>query len=175
MKSLNNLFTQFGTKKSFKKGEHLFKQGDLADHIFYINTGLLKAYYLTDDGKEFVKSFLREGNIIGSLRSTTDNTASYFSTICLEDTQVISMPFEKIHSIAKDSLEVSTALIESLISLSVKKEKREYEFLCLSAQHRYELLKKEDGEILDRVSQNDIAKYLGITGVALSRIRKILS
>ena len=63
-------------------------------------------------------------------------------------------------------------MINSLISLAIKKERREYEFLCLSAPERFALLKQRDPELVAKLTQNDIARYLGITPVALSRIKQ---
>jgi len=68
--------------------------------------------------------------------------------------------------------EASGLVISSLIELAIKKERREYEFLCLSAPQRFALLKQRSPELVSRLTQNDIARYLGITPVALSRIKQ---
>ena len=54
----------------------------------------------------------------------------------------------------------------------MKKEIREYELLCLSAEDRYKRLLKHTPDILKLVTQNEIARYLGITPVGLSRIKR---
>ncbi len=172
MSILNEIFMKIGKTVPFKKNDHVFKQGDMDSNIYFIKEGLLKAYYLTNDGKEFVKSFLDAGDLIGSLRATSTSTPSYFSVLCLEDCEMLCVSFEDLLKESKQNLEASSMLIENLIALSLKKEKREYEFLCLSVQERYEILLKERPEIIDRISLNDTAKYLGITAIALSRIRK---
>jgi CRP-like cAMP-binding protein len=169
-----NIFMENGQPLIFKKGEHLFVQGDTDSNIYFIKKGLLKAYYLTSDGKEFVKSFLIENELIGSLRAATTQTPCNFSVVCLEDCEVVAIPFKDLYDNSKTNISVAASMIDSLIQLANKKEKREYEFLCLSAQERYELLEKERPEILDRIPLNEIAKYLGITAIALSRIRKRL-
>ena len=163
-----------GQELNFKKGDHLFVQGDTDSNIYFIKKGLLKAYYLTSDGKEFVKSFLIENELIGSLRAASTQTPCNFSVICLEDCTVTTIPFAQLLEASKTDLNVATTMIDSLIMLANKKEKREYEFLCLSAQERYQLLEQERPEILDRIPLNEVAKYLGITAIALSRIRKRL-
>ncbi len=43
------------------------------------------------------------------------------------------------------------------------------EFLTLPAQARYRVLLEQSPELPERVKQKDIARYLGITPVALSR------
>ena len=54
----------------------------------------------------------------------------------------------------------------------MKKERREREFLTESAEERYRMLLERSPALFDKVTQKDIARYLGITPVALSRIRK---
>lgn len=54
----------------------------------------------------------------------------------------------------------------------MKKERREYELLCLSAEDRYRALMENTPQLADMVTQNEIALYLGVTPVGLSRIKK---
>ena len=56
--------------------------------------------------------------------------------------------------------------------ISQKKEQREYEFLNFSAEERYQKFAAENAQLIDHLTQNDVARYLGITPVALSRIKK---
>jgi len=72
---------------------------------------------------------------------------------------------------AEEDTMMANTFMKLLFNFSMKKERREYEFLCLSAEERYQLIREQTPDLLDRVTQNDIARYLGITPVALSRIR----
>jgi len=56
--------------------------------------------------------------------------------------------------------------------LAIQKEFREKEFLLDTAETRYRRFLKEFPDLTDRIPQYYIASYLGITDVALSRIRK---
>ena len=67
---------------------------------------------------------------------------------------------------------MASAMVEHLLNFSMKKERREREFLTESAEERYRMLMDRSPELFDKVTQKDIARYLGITPVALSRIRK---
>jgi CRP-like cAMP-binding protein len=171
----DNIFMKLGKIQKLKKDDYIFKQGEIDSNIYFITKGLIKAYYLTNDGKEFVKSFLDSGDLVGSLRSAYKDVPCYFSVVCLEDAEVLSVPFDQLLEHSKKDIKSSSQLIESLINLSMKKEKREYEFLCLSAQERYELFLEENSKIINRISLHDTAKFLGITPIALSRIRKRIS
>ena len=73
---------------------------------------------------------------------------------------------------SKSDLKLANELIERLIQLAMKKEQREFEFLCMTAEERYLKMLGTSPELIESVTQNDLAKYLGITPVGLSRIKK---
>lgn len=171
--TFEDIFNDYGELHIFDKQEYIFRQGEKDSNIYLVKSGLIKASYITGEGKEFIKSFLIEGDIIGSLNSAhflRENCS--FSLVCLEKTQLVSIAFDTLLDKSKSDAELSQLLIQNLLMLAMKKEKREYELLCLSPEQRYQLLKEKRPEVLEKVTQNDIARYLGITPVALSRIRK---
>ena len=56
-------------------------------------------------------------------------------------------------------------------SLATKKEQREFELLTMSPQQRWIDFKTENPDLLKRITQIEIAGLIGITPVALSRIK----
>jgi len=156
---------------TLSKGEVLVQQGAIDQSLYLIETGLLKATYLTYDGHEFIKSFLQEGELIGNLTSCLTGEPSTFSIICLEDTQLIKIPFKQFEKLSKKNSALAQMIIDTLLKIIRKKELREYELLCLDAKSRYENILARHPDIYDRITQNDIARFIGITPVALSRIR----
>jgi CRP-like cAMP-binding protein len=157
-----------------KKGEYLFLQGDTNDSLFFIKQGLLKAFYQTHEGNEWVKSFLVEGDMIGSLQAVVGWGVTSFSLLCLEDCDLLRLSGANFLSRISEQPQFFQPINQMLLQLAMKKERREYELLCLSAEERYQLFCERDGHLLERLPQQEIAKYIGITPVALSRIRKRL-
>lgn len=166
------LFRKLGTPITRNKGEHVFEQGDIDKSIYILRAGLLKAYYLTMEGKELIKSFIQPGEFIGSLLSCINNEPGTFYVMCLQDSAILRVPYSALQQAAGRDAETSAFVVNSLTQLAMKKERREYEFLCLSAPERYTLLKQREPELVEQLTQNDIARYLGITPVALSRIKQ---
>lgn len=169
---LQSLLKRLGIAVKLLKGDAVFRQGNQNKFLYFVEKGFLKAVYFSSDGKELVKSFLKEGDIIASLNSCMMDRPSTFTLICLEDTKLVKLPFAKLMQISESNSEVTGLVIQFLMKLALKKEVREFELLSLSASERYQLLQKHEPDILQRATQNDIARYLGITPVALSRIRK---
>lgn len=163
---------QNGQIVNFKKSAHIFRQGDDDHSLYFIKEGFLKAYYITSEGKEFVKSFITAGHMITSLTAAYGGAKCSFNLLCMEDVSLIKIDFKSMMDFSLSNPETLKMMVETLITLAQKKERREYELLCLSAEERYHLLWQENPEIFKKITQNDIAKYLGITPVALSRIKK---
>lgn len=161
-----------GVKVVKDKGEHIFMQGDADRSLYFVQSGLLKAYYTSEDGKESVKSFLLPNDIIGSLTSAYLNGSCSFNLICLEPATLKEIPFEILHEYSKNDLEVASDMIELLLHFAMKKEQREFEFLCMSAEERFCRIAEVSPMLIEKVTQNDLSRYLGITPVGLSRIKK---
>ena len=57
-----------GTGKTileFRKNQHVFEQGDVADTVFYIQSGKVKLTVLSEHGKEAVVAILEPGQFFG--------------------------------------------------------------------------------------------------------------
>src|ERR1700675_428298 len=63
-----NFLAKVGTGKQvleFHKNQHVFEQGDVADTVFYIQKGKVKATVLSELGKEAVVGILESGQFFG--------------------------------------------------------------------------------------------------------------
>lgn len=174
MQDFQAFIQSIGQARQVKKGEYLFQQGEPNDSLFFIRQGLLKAFYHTHDGNEWVKSFLSEGDMIGSLQAVAGQGAASFSLLCVEDCDLLQISGSHLIRHLGQQPQFYQPINQMLLQLAMKKERREYELLCLSAEERYQVFCEREGHLLDRLPQQEIAKYIGITPVALSRIRKRL-
>ncbi len=170
--TIDELLAEYGQPTDRQRGQHLFHQGDKDKSIYLVRSGLLKAYYLSDDGKEFIKSFLLPGDMIGSLKGIMGHGGCSFSLVCLEPAELTCIDYDILYAHSRKDLNLANSMVDFLLSFAMKKETREFEFLCLSPEERYQLLLEKTPDLFDRVTQNDIARYLGVTPVGLSRIKK---
>ncbi|NOU49936.1 Crp/Fnr family transcriptional regulator [Pseudoalteromonas sp. JBTF-M23] len=171
---LDDFLKQYGSSVNLKKGEHAFYQGDSNSSLYFVVAGLLKAYYISLDGKESIKSFIKPKNIIGSLSVLQDNGVCSFNLVALEQTQLIRLPLYMLIEASSQFHSLSQQLVNILIELSMKKEQREYDFLTLSAEDRLLKFRNAEPELYEKLTQIDVAKHIGITPVALSRIKRRL-
>ncbi len=170
--TLKDLLQTHGREISHGAGYHLFRQGDQDKSLHLIASGLLKAYYLSVDGKEHIKSFLLPGDMIGSLQGIMGDSGCSFSLMCLEPSELITLPFDKLRDLTGQDIALANEVVNFLLAFGMKKEVREFELLCLSPEDRYLRLLERSPQLFDHVTQNEIARYLGVTPVGLSRIKK---
>lgn len=169
---LDEYIAQYGKGRSVDANEHVFRQGEKSQSLYVVESGLLKAYYLSADGRENIKSFILPGDSIGSLSAIHAEQACTFSLLCLKPCRLRVLRFKDLYAASRNDPEISASVVDFLLKYGMKKEMREYELLCLSAEDRYRRLKESAPELFNLVTQNEIARYLGITPVALSRIKK---
>ena len=172
---LNEYVAKNGIPCSMKADEHVFFQGDESQSLYIVKGGLLKAYYLSADGKEHIKSFLLPGDTIGSLSAIHSGQNCTFSLLCLKPCELVALNFSDLYAASLEDPEISANIVDFLLKFGMKKEMREFELLCLSAEDRYRKLRDSTPELFDLVTQNEIARYLGVTPVALSRIKHRLT
>lgn len=163
----------FGAR-SFDEGAHVIEAGDIVTELHFLVTGIARYYYLTPDGKEFNKSFARCGQTLSSVSSLVTGAPSPFSIQALEPCECLSIKYADFAALCEQYREWERLGRRLLEILAIKKERREADFLLLSASERYKKYLLEFNDIADRIPHYHVASYLGITDVALSRIRKRL-
>ncbi len=158
----------FSEVKSLPKKSFYVREGQTPYSFAFVYKGLFRYYYADKTGHEFTKGFMPENAFISSYSALIQHRESYFTIEALEDAIILDIPYEKWHAFMLQE----PGWQHFLIALLEKKETREREFLLLSAEERYTRFLETHPGLDKRIKQHLIASYLGITPVALSRIRK---
>ena len=156
-------------------GDVIFAAGDRLSEFHFVMSGLVRYYYLTKDGRELNKSFVSGGGVATSLSSFLEDKRAPFFVQSLEGTTLVSMPMETVRRLRREHGEWDVLVNRLISDLALKKERREASFLLRDATERYQDFLAEFGDVAPRLPQYHIASYLGITPVALSRIRSRLA
>ena len=152
------------------KGATIFDQGEERNLIILQLSGLTKLAYQGADGSEWIKSLIVDAGLFGT--TAQDGEVSRFAAICIEPSRLVSLPGAWLRrAVGRDA-----GLAEQVAAfnrwLVVRKQAREEALLCLTAEQRYLALLREDAALLARLTQADIARYLRITPIAFSRIKR---
>lgn len=152
------------------RGEHLCEAGKRPTALHFLINGVVRFYYLTEDGREFNKAFARAGELVGPLVALATGEPCTYFVQALTDCQSLRIPCELVPAIYDRHGcwdRIGRRLAEQT---SLRKEQREKEFLLTSAKARYEAFRARYPGLQQQIPQKHIASYIGITEVALSRL-----
>lgn len=96
--------------------------------------------------------------------------AAFFVT-ALEPTQVWCLPYPALEAAVAHCPSWTALQLAALAGLVEDKMRREQSFLQCTARQRYEALLRERPEWARRIALRQLASYLGMTDVSLSRLR----
>ncbi|RAW02889.1 Crp/Fnr family transcriptional regulator [Pseudochryseolinea flava] len=157
---------------AINKGEPFIREGTVPQKFAFVNRGLFRYYYSNEKGTEFTKGFFAENSFIVSYTAMSKQLPSHYSIEALEDAEIMVIDYAEWLKLFR-AHPCWTKFLLSLIEKGyMKKEARERELLILNASERYRIFLRDYPQLEHRVKQHQIASYLGITPVALSRIRK---
>ncbi len=171
-----NEFKKFCTLNVIKKGETLLYLGDKAKYIHFICKGLLRTYFLDENGALYNKNLFFENFFSASVVSLLTKQESYLGIESLEDSIVIDIDFELYKELINKNNELKDfyiAYIEK--NWIIEKENIEISLVIDDAKKRYLNFINKHPNIESRVAQHHIASHIGISATQLSRIRKSIN
>ena len=156
------------------KGEPLFVIGQKKPFAFVLTQGILKLVYETPRGDYWVNAFLLPGTCFASLAALKPGGVTSFSAYAVQDAQVDQVDFDMLEKMADRHIEWQRGMGAVMRYYARAKELREMELLTLSPEDRYLSFIRLYGPLMRHLTQKDIASYVRVTPVALSRIKKRL-
>lgn len=166
------------TISTYKKNEHILNHSEICDKIRFINKGITRMYYFDENAKEFtcqistnLDNYLID-NFAIDYHSFTTQTASMSNIEALEDTEIIEISFNDVKNLSSKTnvFEEIQTKVTQLIHSSIRNDLINVN--TLTNDERYENFIEKYKSIHNRIPQYIIASYLGITPVALSRLKK---
>lgn len=153
-------------------GNQLVKAGESPSKVYLLLSGIMRVYLSSEEGKEYNKKFFLPKSFVAPLTALISNEKSKLTYETLTACKLYELNFDDFMHLADHDLAISKLYIKALESVFVEYEKRQLDFISMDATQRYLALKKEISDIDILIPQYQIASYLSITPVQLSRIRK---
>ncbi len=156
-----------------KKGEFFIRAGDVPKHMGFNLEGLLRLYYVDENGNDFTKAFSETGRFLISYSAIVQKRPSYFNIEALQDSRILKFDYWLFNQMIQSDIRWYPFAFKLLESVYLMKELREKSFLLDDAAKRYRAFKERYADVEDQIKLYHVASFLGITPEALSRIRKM--
>lgn len=169
-----NKLTEISIFKEVKANTAINNVGEIPSKIYMMTSGLAGAFLNSECGKVYNKNIFGPFSFVGPLTGLIRNKPSDLSYITLTHCKGYEINFKALRDLCESEIKISNLYNKILESIFITYEKRQLELITLDAKQRYLKLKKRYPNIDDIIPQYQIASYLSITPVQLSRIRKKL-
>ena len=161
--------------RPLKAKEYFIKENETCRELAFVNSGVLRMYYLSPAGKEINTMFFFENDFVTSFQSMLQQRPGRYFIQALEDCELITVAYDTLqHAYEHSPLWGKFGRIIAEKSYIIS-EKRIENLLFLNAEERYLNLIKTYPRVFEQVPLYHIASYLGIERESLSRLRKRLS
>ena len=158
---------------SHPKKTIIVKEGDEINHIYFIKSGILRQFLISDD-KEYTISFKFENEFASPYNSFITRQPSEVRIEALTPVELWALHYDDLQYVYKNT-KIGNAMGRIAAEhLYIEKFKRELSLLNKDAEARYIEMFEDYKELINDIPQKHLASYIGVTPQSLSRIKKKL-
>lgn len=168
------LVMNFFKSKKLRKKQYLLQEGDMCKYISFVAQGLMKSYTVDEKGNEHINLFAWEGWWISDFASFIFGNEAKLNIDTIEDTKLLLLSRENYEKMLKD-VPVMDRYFRILYQNSLAtKDSRLISANTHTAEEKYAMFLDTYPSISQRLPQNLIASYLGLSPETISRIKRRL-
>ncbi|MCO6058252.1 Crp/Fnr family transcriptional regulator [Pseudomonas sp. MOB-449] len=158
--------------RDYERDQLIIRAGERPTHFYAILSGVARYYYLSPEGRQWNKTFFREGQLIGSLSAHLKQQPCTYNIAAVEKCRVASLPLAILVQQGERFPQLLQMQDQVIRQIMLRNEDREALLLTRNSEQRYQWLLEHEPWLLDRVPQYQLASYLGMDPVSFSRVKR---
>ncbi|GAB3419197.1 Crp/Fnr family transcriptional regulator [Niabella aquatica] len=156
--------------KKVKKKNFLYQEGELQQHLVFVNSGCLRSYSIDKNGAEHILQFAPSGWWIADMKSFLNGTPASLNIDAIEESEVVLLKQTDL-----ENLYVSVPALERYFRILSERslatfQQRLVDSLSLTAVERYSNFCERYPSLIQSLPQKYVASYIGITPEFLSKM-----
>lgn len=157
-----------------ERGELFVRQGDPPNRVALVERGLFRLFGTDEAGNERTLAFRAEGELVCAYSAVLRQEPSRIAIEALEPSDVMVAERPAYDVLVAENPGWQQLIAKLTEALYVRLDQRQSELLLDDASTRYQRFLADHGGLASRLTQRQIASYVGVTPEALSRIRRRL-
>jgi CRP-like cAMP-binding protein len=153
----------------------VLQEGDVCTQLNFVVRGCLRMYKIDEKGSTHILQFASENNWINDLGSFHGIKPSALNIDALEDTVVLQVSRDDLISLYQENPKFDRIFRVLLENAFVRLQERLLQNISSTAEERYQSFLDLYPHLTNRLSQVQIAAFLGVTPEFLSRLRNLRS
>ncbi|MDY2587809.1 Crp/Fnr family transcriptional regulator [Winogradskyella aquimaris] len=158
----------------YEKGDVFIDRGKNNNKEYFVYEGVCRSFLLNPEGEEVTISYFLEGGVLSPNKTRTANQISHLNFQALTKVTLASLNADKFEQLMINHIDIREFGNMVLQNELLAKVEKEIALASLNGRERLLLFRKKYHFLENLISHVDIASYLGITNVSLSRLRKEL-
>jgi CRP-like cAMP-binding protein len=162
-------------ERTIKRKQFILQEGDVCKHYTFVVQGCFKMYKVDNNGNEHNLQFSIEDGWIGDLGSFYSETKSELYIEAMEPSVIFQIVKEDLLHLFTHYPKFNVKFKVLVENAYIRLQKRVLQNISSTAEERYIDFMVTYPNLFNRISNVQIASYLGITPEFLSKIRKEIS
>lgn len=160
------------TEVAFRKDDVVFEMAAVPDGLLFVTDGVAAAELALSDGRSLIYRFFERGQYCTTITSAWYETGTHDSITAVTDLAGVMLPFRwwREQYLTGAALGVYFRL-KALENLLFAKDVIRVKTLNSTAS-TYAFLEERHADVIARVQQKDVARFIGVTPEGLSRFLK---
>lgn len=156
--------------RTYRKRDYLQKKDRRCDHIWFLETGLVGCFYEKSD-KTLCAWFMKEGDIVTSVPAFYKRIPAAESIQALDDTSTLYLTHEQLQECYRlfPAFNLHGRVFTERYYVLAEERMRAFHYQTPVEKYRY--LLDHFPELILRVSNTNLASFMGITLETLSRVK----
>lgn len=167
-----DLCVKEGRLHHYERGDEFARIGEVARYIGYIKSGTMKYVAYSPDGTEHVVGLEFEGEFVADYPFSLFGTKAMVSIIAVTPCDIYRFPVRDVVRLMNDNVKIKDIVLCSASAVFHTVYRRYIDLHCKTPMQRYDELMTRHPDIFQHFPLKDIASFLNITPIHLSRIRK---
>jgi len=159
----------------YKKRQFVSQEGDVCNQFNFVVRGCLRLYRTDEKGDTHILQFATENNWINDLGSFHSRKPSTMAVDALEDTVVLQISHADLIFLYETSPRFDRIFRVLVENAFIRLQERLLQNISSTADERYQSFLETYPQLTNRLSQIQIAAFLGVTPEFLSRLRNMRS
>ncbi|MBF7093292.1 Crp/Fnr family transcriptional regulator [Flavobacterium sp. ALJ2] len=161
--------------RHYRKKQYVLQEGDISTHMYFVVHGCLRMYKVDNKGGIHIIHFAAENWWMSNIGSFYSAMPSEMNIDALENTLVLHISYNDLTTLYVQSPKFNRIFRVLIENSYVSLQKRLLQNISSTAEDRYNSFLETYSHLANRLPQNQIAAFLGITPEFVSRLRHRLN
>ncbi|MRI01670.1 cyclic nucleotide-binding domain-containing protein [Kriegella sp. EG-1] len=159
-------------ERKLKRKESILGEGQLCNHLTFVVQGILKTFHTDKNGNQHNLQFTSENKWVTDFGSLYNNKPTELCITALEPSIVLQIKKEDLFNLYDNSPMFDRNMRIITENAFIEQQERVLQHISATAYERYLYFLNKYPNLSNRISNIQIASYIGVTPEFLSTLRK---